>query len=610
MPRKPKQKITVDEISLEEFFIHFCSDTREDRKCCFILGSGASRPSGIPTGGELAKQWIDELNDKYGKKNITAWMQKEKISPDRLAEAYTKIYVKRFRFDKKMGYLSLEKMMSRKDPSCRYSYLAQIMATTPNNIVITTNFDSMSEDALFIYTQEKPLVVGHEALAGYINLFGSRPTVVKIHRDLLLSPESTDDGTRELKGSFKKNLEGVFKYFTPLVIGYGGNDGSLMGFLEGLTEVEGGIFWFYRKADGELNDRIKNVIKQFRGFAVPIPGFDELMVQLGDSLGLKRLDDNVVDIAKKRASKYKEQFNKIMKETGDSNTKDALSGIVGRGEKDWWYYEVEASREKDINKREKIYKAGIEELPDSPELSGNYALFLNDIRNDYSRAEEMYKKAIELDPNNATNLGNYAVFLYNIRKDYDKAEALYEKAIELDPSHANNFGNYALFFHDIRKDYDRAEELYKKAVELDPNHANNLGNYAIFLNNVCKDYNNAEEFYKRAIEMDPTDANILGNYSKCLIEKHNLTDARRYIKKAFELNKSERKELDLELWFYCYAAFFDEYKNAKKKIEELLNDGIKSPEWYLDEVLAVAKELKHPNYDKLCGYAKRITAID
>ena len=35
---------------------------RPDRPFCFILGAGASRASGIPTGGEMAQAWLRELH--------------------------------------------------------------------------------------------------------------------------------------------------------------------------------------------------------------------------------------------------------------------------------------------------------------------------------------------------------------------------------------------------------------------------------------------------------------------------------------------------------------------------------------------------------------------
>jgi len=542
------------------------------------------------------------------KDKLNQWKSEKKILDVNLAEHYSEIYDKRFELDKKEGYAFLEQLMEGKDPSCGYSVLAQILASTNHNIVITTNFDSLTEDALFIYTRKKPLVIGHEALAHYIDLFMDRPVVVKIHRDLYLAPKSTTEETSILEKNFGDNLANIFKYYTPIVIGYGGNDGSLMGFLESLDVIEGGIFWFYRETGSGLSNTIKDLIKKFKGCCVPIFGFDELMIQIGNKLEFGRMDEQIIQIAEQRAKTYREQVEKATeKESTDQITKKAISDIVSRGEKDWWYYELEALEEKDLDKREQIYLDAIKSLPKSHELVGNFAVFLHDIKKDYDKAEEYYEKALKLKPDYANNLANYANYLFKIKKDYGKAEEYYEKALKIEPYEPAFLGNYALFLKDITKDYNRAEKYYKKAIEFEPNDPANLGNYATFLHDVKKDYDKAEEYYKKALDLEQNQINNNANYSKFLIEKGEVDLARDIIKKAFELNKGIRNEVELELWFYCYAVFFNEYKDAPKKIEELLNQGIKSPGWNLSGVLAIAKEMKHPNYKKLEEYAKLIT---
>jgi Tfp pilus assembly protein PilF len=71
------------------------------------------------------------------------------------------------------------------------------------------------------------------------------------------------------------------------------------------------------------------------------------------------------------------------------------------------------------------------------------------------------------DPNHANNLGNYAVFLQNKRQNFDRAEEFYKRAIEADPNHANALRNYASFLGYQRKDFDRAAQFYKRAARRD-----------------------------------------------------------------------------------------------------------------------------------------------
>lgn len=142
----------MKKIALKTFLYHFCN-AREDKKYCFILGAGASKQSGIATGAELVKQWMSELTEMLPQDELKQWKSKEGISDNDFAPHYPTIFDKRFELDKKEGYAFLEKLIEGKEPSCGYSVLAQILATTNHKIVITTNFDSLTEDALFI--QEK-----------------------------------------------------------------------------------------------------------------------------------------------------------------------------------------------------------------------------------------------------------------------------------------------------------------------------------------------------------------------------------------------------------------------------------------------------------------------
>jgi protein O-mannosyl-transferase len=553
----------MKELELQSFLYHFCTNKRQNKKYCFILGAGASKQSGIPTGAELVKEWLTQLNERDGKEKTDQWMKDENISPDDPAKDYSKIYKNRFYIDPLEGFAFLEKIMDNVEPSCGYSVLAHILETQPHNIVITTNFDSLTEDALFIYTRKKPLVVGHEALADFVDLFVTRPVIVKVHRDLLFAPKSNPEDTSALSTTFSKKLANIFKYYTPLVIGYGGNDGSLMDYLNSLDTIEGGIFWFYRK-DGGLNDHIKSLIEKFDGYAIPITGFDEMMIQLGNKLGYSRMDKIITETAEQRAQKYREQFEKASQsEKTDNITQEAFSEIVERGEKDWLYYEVMARNEKDTNKRDKIYNDAILALPASYQLLGNYAVFLKNTLKDDDKAEKYYIKALERNPDYDMALGNYANFLRYRRKDDDKAEEYYIRAIKANPKNANSLGNYASFLYYIRKDYDKAEEYFTKAIEADSKRANNLGNYATFLYDIRKNYDKAEELYKKVIEINPKYAKALGNYATFLSDiRKDYDKAEEYHTKAIEADSKYAINLGR------YALFLSNIRKDYDKAEE------------------------------------------
>jgi Tfp pilus assembly protein PilF len=620
------------------------------RRFCFIIGAGASIQSGIPTGAELVKKWLAELREMYDDEELEKWKEEKDIKglgKGEAAKYYPQIYEKRFSIDPQEGYFYLEDIMEGKEPSFGYSVLAKILAETDHNVVITTNFDSLVEDALFIYTNKRPLVCGHESLAGFIRPIMRRPLIAKIHRDVLLAPKSDPKGTHILAEGWKKSLANIFKFYIPVVIGYGGNDGSLMGFLNELEPIDGGMFWCYWQPGGEPEEEILHLVMKHNGYLVPIEGFDELMLLLNDKLGYPLLHENIVHIAKEKAKNYKDQFENIQKKLSqsqkpsDSAVKAALKRTIEKQKKDWWFIELLASSLTDPDRKEEIYLQGLKEFPDSADLKGNYANFLNLVRKDYDKAEELYKKSLELDPQNASNTGKYALFLHVIRKDYDKAEELYKKSLELDPQNASNTGKYALFLHGRGKDYDKAEELYKKALELDPQNASNTGKYALFLHGrgkdydkaeelykksleldpqnasntgkyalflygIRKDYDKAEELYKKLLELDPKNAYSAGNYAQMLLAGGDKKQGEKYLEKAFSLNPSDEVLL-LEMWFYRYAHFADRYEQADEEIIKLLKKGLRSPGWDLSPNIERAKLDGHPAIDRLEKLAKIIT---
>ena len=112
----------------------------------------------------------------------------------------------------------------------------------------------------------------------------------------------------------------------------------------------------------------------------------------------------------------------------------------------------------------------------------------------------------------------------------------------------------------------------------------------------------------KVLEIDPTNTNNLGNYAKLLIEIGEKEEAKIYLDLAFKENeKNPIESLELELSFYAFAIFPDQYPSAQKRIEELLDKGVQSIGWCLQPILEISKTNHHPQYPILEDYAKRIT---
>ena len=537
----------------------------ENRRFCFVIGAGASRKSGIPTGGELAQDWFKEIKERMSDVEFTEWIKSENIDEKYLAASYGKIYRKRFENDKTSGYEFLVQAMKTAKPSFGHIVLAQILSRTSGHCVITTNFDSLVETSVYQFTDKTPLVCGHESLSGYARPSKTHPLIIKIHRDLLLEPKSDSGDISELDPGWKEPLDHIFSTHIPVIVGYGGNDGSLMKYFEEMNKPSN--FFWCGLDENSTSDRIKQLVEKHDGSFIKIEGFDKLMHELLWVFDeIKPIKEELKLIADERIQIASKQLDEITDKKSANSPQTVAAPETKEQEISALEYAILADNEPDYEKREKIYLKAIEKYPTTSWLLMQLAYFFHVIKKDYNKAEEFYLKALSADPNDAINNGNFAYFLEEIKKDYNKAEEFYLRALSADPDHVNNNGNYATFLNVVKKEYDKAEKFYLIALSSDPNHAIHNGNYAIFLKDIKKDYNKAEEFYLRALSVDPNNANLNGNYANFLnnIKKENVKAEEYYLRAlSADLNNANSNG--------NYANFL---KNIKK-------ENVKAEEYYL-----------------------------
>jgi protein O-mannosyl-transferase len=439
---------------------------RPDRPFCFILGAGASRASGIPTGGELAQAWLRELHalENLDGLSLADWATADRLgiegfTLDEAANFYPQLYQRRYGEQEQDGYAFLESQMEGKEPSYGYSVLAYLLSETPHRIVITTNFDNLVADGLFYHSNRFPLVIGHDTLVQYATVELRRPLVAKIHGALGFAPKNQPNDISQLPEGWKNALGKIFDRYTPIVIGYGGNDGSLMGFLKALpAHVPDRVFWCVRVADArnvlkDVPPSVREYVESRRGRFVPIRGFDEMMAKLLTKLGEKGsvpdLYQRLQDRHRERERNYDEQQRRLFEaavsseqsvrsggnlqsKSLDPSLAEAVSEIAEtRKDKPWWVWALEAEKEKDVGKKERLYLHALELNPKSASLLLGYALLLQHERKDMDKAQEFYERAIENDPEYSLALQAYAGFLRTVRKNNSKAAKLEEREREL-----------------------------------------------------------------------------------------------------------------------------------------------------------------------------------
>lgn len=529
--------------------------TMKDRQFAFILGAGASRTSGIPTGQELAKIWLEDihLRECLVERPLREWLYETKLINEKLTiensgEFYPEIFEYRFRCDKEAGYAELEAAMEGKLPSLGYSLLAEIIQNTRHKVVVTTNFDNLVADALAMHAHQSPLVVAHESLAGFVRPQMRRPLVAKIHRDLYLNPINDPAGVSKMEKGWKLALKRLFQYFTPVVVGYGGNDGSLMDMLMDLEpgDISGRMVWCYREGSPPP-EKALNVLRKHNGLLVKVPGFDQFMLRLAAQLvtdfDVAAIAERTAELGQERARRYREQAIQLRDTSIHGSAAERRGGEVlsqsVRSDQSWWAWDMKAKAEPDIESRRSIYLEGLSHFPESADLIGNYAFFLSIECDEDEQADIEYKKAMGIDPHNASLLNDYANHLSSVTEDYDLAEEYFKKSISLSPKNQVYVGTYAQFLAEIRGNLAEAEQLFKQVMSEHPDNGWLTCTYANFIRNHLDQEENHDllgSLYTRALGYEPENHWIMVNCAIYLGEISNRRDeAIKMFEKAISL---------------------------------------------------------------------------
>ncbi len=576
----------INEISPKAFIHMFGEAQKYNRRFCFILGSGASREGGIPTGVEMAKNWADELKNKYEETELQDLMKKldiKSISPS--SENYFGIYDLRFYPDYQEGYAYFERELEKGVPSLGHHALAKILAGKTHNLAITTNFDSLIEDALFIYANEHPLLVGHESLAGFINLNVDRPIVAKIHRSLYFHPYNRQKETHGLDQEWQETLKNAFMVYTPVVIGYAGGDQSLMEFLKAEDVKMNGLYWCYWKKETPSQE-IVDLVKSKNGCLIPIEGFDYFMYMLSRKMGFENPDKEMRKVTDDRIERYNTQYDKFEKmirteAEQNSGSNEALNEILI--EMDTFNDEQikEAKKERTarnfammgrIFRREGKFNEAIAAYTNAINLS------TEDAENYYNRGEvyldlkkydkaiEDYTKALKLNPKDDVAYNDRG-YCYNELGEYKKAIEDFIKAIELDPQDAAAYSNRGYAYDELGK-YKEAIEDYTKAIELDPQNVvayNNRG----YTYDITGEYNKAIADYNKAIDISPQYPNAYKNLGILKYKCGEYKEALEYLNKAISLDDSYKAAYETRAEVYHALGDHEKAKKDEERAEAL-----------------------------------------
>lgn len=568
--------------------VRMVSQGPHPRKFCFVLGAGASKTSGIKTGEELVEIWERELAERNSRDH-EEWKHQLGITEENRGNFYSDYYQRRFPRDNggryRDGYNYLEQLMDKARPSGGYVHLALIMANTTNNVVVTTNFDHLVEDSLVQYTQKMPMVIGHEKLAPYATEEITRPTVVKIHRDLLLNPINKPDELNKLHNEWVKVLDNLFSHYHPVFIGYAGNDNSVMDFLCNNVDKFNSDQWAFPYwliyGDQLPEGKVGQFLEDTNGYLISHRGFDQVMVQLSNALGQRLPSEReYIENTQDQYKKLMESVNRLLEEDtteedgqGPNDTNDGPEGpvppIMGGGidaegitdedEGTLFSQYLAAQAGDEYEKAQEYARYLVEAHPENP--SYHYALGVTlHAMKQYKEAAVEKKKAIELEPNGAVYHHSLGITLQKMKR-YEEAAAEKRRAVGLEPEDADYHHSLAVTLHGMKR-YEEALEERRRAVTLEPENALYHHQLGVTLHDMER-YEEAESEKRRAIELEPENA---GYHNQLGVTLHAM---KRYDEAAEEKRKAIGLEPENAEYHHSLAITLHEIKRYAEAVAEV-----------------------------------------
>lgn len=254
-----------------------------------FLGAGASVTSGVKPVTKIVEEWRAQYFEMYGAGREAGefWKSRDWYDgPQEYSVLFEQLYdqpTQRREF--------IETCVCDARPSWGYIYLVNLIKNNVFNTVFTTNFDDLLNEACYTFSSSvRPIVCAHDSSIRSVRLTAKRPKIIKLHGDFLF--DNIKNTTTELQ-TLETNMREKFRQYATefglIVIGYSGNDQSVMDALDKLIAKDGcfphGIYWCVRKGSG-LSARVQKLATHPSFKLIEITGFDEFFADLQEALGL------------------------------------------------------------------------------------------------------------------------------------------------------------------------------------------------------------------------------------------------------------------------------------------------------------------------------------
>jgi tetratricopeptide (TPR) repeat protein/NAD-dependent SIR2 family protein deacetylase len=517
-----------------------------------LVGAGASVSSGVKPASEMIDEWRKQLYEQSrSKEPFDKWLSEQYWYKDE--EEYSILFEKVYD-QRSQRRIYIEGCVKDAKPSWGYIYLSNIIAHGYFNVIFTPNFDDLINEACFVYADCRPIVCAHDSAVADIRVTSSRSKIIKLHGDFLY--DSIRNTIRETD-SLEKNMLAKFMQFAKeyglIVIGYGGNDRSIMDILDTMLKsrdsegyLPNGLYWCIRKGS-IVGRKLDRLLQREGAFLVEIDSFDEFMAELHEGLGLT-LPDAVRDPYKATTDRLN-RFISIGKETEHTIIKDDVK-------------ELEAQ----VKKFEQVVsgKAKFGEFDNLVPY-----LFLGDVefsRNNYKKALVYYEKALVIHPNDM-ELMDKMVTSYCATENFEKALEISEMIITKDPNNFVGYENkgrvflYLGRFKDAISTFTKELEYTKDSKEKYDMCVTSRSNAFLLDENWSSALSDAEA----ALKANSENSSALGN--KCLaLKKLDRKD------EAMEIARATLPKIEDAYFRACYFAILEDKSNILKELEKAIKE--------------------------------------
>lgn len=283
-----------------------------------LLGAGASISSGILSGGQMIWDFKREIycNENKISKSEFPDLQKENIqskiqkyldatgdhptlySPNEYSHYFEFVYP-----NSRDRELYIQRKVQNVKPALGYLCLGAMILENRINFVNTTNFDDLIKAGVYALDAGKSIKTISSAVENSVgfNLNDGFPTILKLHGDYLFDHlKNTTQELQKLENSVSQKFQDGLHEKGLIVVGYAGNDTSVMTALEKIVANDGlpyGVIWCKPK-ESELSEKAEKFMEyacannDLSGI-LDIDNFDDLMYRLYLSLGksYKEIDE-------------------------------------------------------------------------------------------------------------------------------------------------------------------------------------------------------------------------------------------------------------------------------------------------------------------------------